>query len=74
MNYYEILFDNEYGVCIKGVRQPSTEEAQAFCQSDITKSGATAVISVDPIGIEDARAFYDMSNEEHFPIFGLIAE
>ena len=24
MNYYEILFDNEYGVCIKGVRQPST--------------------------------------------------
>ena len=72
MNYYEIDFgegtDNDR-ICIKGVREPSIEEASIFCRKDEIKFGAK-VTKVTPITYEDACALYDMSNVDHFPIFG----
>lgn len=70
INFYELLFDNGYGICIKGIRQPSISEANKFCEQDIKKSDAKEVVSVDPISHTEAYAFYDMSNEKNFPVFG----
>lgn len=70
MNYYEIDFDNEYGICIKGVRQPTIEEAEQFCKSDLKESNAKHVVFIRETTLEDARYFYDMENEANYPVFG----
>lgn len=38
MEYFEIDFANGYGVCIKGVREPSIEEANIFCAHEVKKT------------------------------------
>jgi len=69
MKYFEIDFDNEYGICIKGVKQPTIQEAEEFCKIDIEKSNAKHVVFVNETTLEDACNFYDMENEANFPIF-----
>lgn len=70
MKYYEIDFDNEYGICIKGTRKPTIKEAEEFCKTDIEQSNAEHVIFINETTLEDACHFYAMENEEQFPVFG----
>ena len=77
--YYEIEFgsfddnnvltDDTYSICIKGNRKPTIKEAAEFCKEDLKIVGYDAVISVDEISHEEAIHFYDMENEEKFPVF-----
>jgi hypothetical protein len=70
MNYYEIEFDLGYGICIKGLREPSIDEVKEFCKQDMLEFMVDEVISITPISYDDACKFYDMNNEPNWPVFG----
>lgn len=79
--YYEIcigpgpfLPEDEGGfwMCIHGVRQPAPEEAERFLAGDVKNNGGK-VLAVNQISAEEASAFYDLSRESEWPIFGLEA-
>ncbi len=77
--YYEIEFaryigifkdyTSDYSICIIGEREPSTEEATEFCKEDLQRLGYDFVSNVFPLSWEEAHNFFDMENEEAFPIF-----
>lgn len=73
--YYEIEFARhigdfeDYSICIIGKREPSIEEATEFCKEDLQRLGYDFVSNVFPISCEEAHAFFDMENEDTFPIF-----
>jgi hypothetical protein len=71
VKYYEVDFDNEYGMCILGLRQPTIEEAKEFCKKDMELWGAKEVVFISETDYETAISCYSMENEASFPIFGL---
>lgn len=75
--YYEICIgpgpftaDTDFWMCIRGVRQPSLEEAEQFCAEDVQKCGGN-VLAVNLLSEREARDFYDLSNEANWPVFGI---
>lgn len=71
MKYYEILFRDSYGICIKSeVTPPSKEQVAKFMHKDFEKFGYTIedIESIDEISLEEAKSFYDMEEEWKFPI------
>lgn len=77
--YYEVEFAHEkfdtsreesdtYSVCIIAEHYPSIEEATEFCKDDMENLGYGIVISVTPLDCEEAHKFFDMENEDSFPI------
>lgn len=80
--YYEVEFDHsprgaewnedcigDYSICIIGTRQPTFAEATDFCKSDMQKTGYEYVVSVREIDEEEAHTFFDMEQEDKFPVF-----
>lgn len=76
VHYYECEFGYEkpeqgtYSICVKGLRKPTKKEAERFCASDMNLLGLTHCLAVDECSHEEAKAFYDMEQEERFPTFG----
>lgn len=68
IKYYELDFDDNDGMLIKGVRKPSIEEANNFVKDDLHANSVVGVFSIEET---EARAFYDFTNENEWPIFGL---
>lgn len=71
MKYYEVLFSDSYGICIKSeVKNPTKEQVALFLKNDMEKySYKTADIrSIDEISLEEADQFYDMEDEQNFPV------
>ena len=60
---------SDYSICIIGKREPSIKEATEFCKEDLEKLGYDFVSNVFPLSSEEAHSFFDMENEEVFPIF-----
>ena len=66
--YCEIVFANEYGMCIKAERMPTIKEAEEFYKEESEANGGI-------IAIYAARSrkyvapFYDMSNENNWRVF-----
>lgn len=82
-NYYEIEFDHEprarewsdesigdYSICIIGKRKPTIKEAEEFCKKDMEQMGYEYVVAVREIDSNEAHMFFDMTQEEKFPVFG----
>lgn len=76
--YYEVCIgpgpflpgdDSSFWMCIHGVRQPTPAEAEQFLAEDVKTYGGK-VLAVNPISAEEASAFYDLSMEEKWPVFG----
>ena len=73
--YYEIEFGNWkdlsdlYSICIVGTRKPTLKEAEEFCREDMVNMGYEYVNDVDEISVEEAHKFFDMENEDSFPVF-----
>lgn len=61
--------DDDYSICIIGYDSPSIEEATKFCKSDMEKLNYKYVVSVTEITKDEAYNFFDMENENNFPIF-----
>ena len=71
MKLYEIDFEDGYSMVIKSYHKPSIEEANKWLAADIERMKCGAVTNVtDEIDEEDARMFYDFSNEKNWTIFG----
>ena len=77
--YYEICIgpgpflagdDNNFWMCVHGVRKPTLAEAELFFAEAI-KNNSGKVLAVNQISAEEARAFYDLSQEREWPVFGL---
>ena len=60
-----------YWICVKGVREPSLEEAEAFLRSFDDLDAKEHVIDVVPIDEADAVEDYNFDNEKEWPVFGL---
>ena len=74
--YYEVRIgdsidecENDFWMCIRGVRTPSVDEAEQFLSADIARIGGH-VIEVFPIDRKTAESNYDFSYEERWPVFG----
>jgi len=68
INYYEAEFSDGYSICIKGERKPTITEANEFLKVDCMNM-KTTVINVLDIDNNEAHNFFDMSNEDKFPVF-----
>lgn len=71
MLYYEVLFSDSYGICIKSeIENPSVEQVADFLEEDMKMFEYTIqdIESIDPISLEEAQSFYDMENEADFPV------
>ncbi|MGL4819729.1 MAG: hypothetical protein ACRC5C_07095, partial [Bacilli bacterium] len=79
IKYYEVEMtiagevgdDDNYSICIKGVRKPSLEEAALFLQKDMKLMRYDKIVSVDELTRDEAHSFYNMIEEKSFPVFGL---
>lgn len=71
MRYYEILFADNYGICIKSeIENPTQEQVANFMKKDMGyyRYKMEDIESIDEIALEDAVWFYDMENEKNFPV------
>lgn len=72
IKYFELVFDNEdEGMCILGLRQPTPEEATEFVKNDLEKHyESSRVVRVAEIDKATAHSCFDMENENEMPVFG----
>ena len=71
LKYYEILFTDGYGICIKSkISSPTREQVAIFLNKDMKRYHYKLqdIDSIYEISLEEARCFYDMENESKFPI------
>lgn len=69
MRYYEILFTDSYGICIKSeVENPTKEQVGKFLEKDMEKLNYKSedIESISEISIDEAWNFYDMEDEKNF--------
>jgi hypothetical protein len=71
VNYYEIDFGHEWSMVIKGIRKPTIEEAEEFCKNDVEKTGWHVIAVGDAETYDEVAPFFDMSNDDKFPVFGI---
>jgi nucleoside diphosphate kinase len=71
MKYYEVLFFDQTGICIKSnVENPSKEQVTEFLKVDFENHGYNIndIEDIAEISLEEAKLFYDMENEKVFPV------
>lgn len=68
--YYEIEFEDTYSMVIKAKRRPTYKEAEEFLKEDMKNMGVKEVVSITEISEDEARLFFDFSNEKNWPVFG----
>lgn len=71
MKYYEVLFKDFYGICIKSeIENPTREQVAEFLKDDMEKFNYKLedIDSIDEISLNEAKNFYDMENESNFPV------
>ena len=83
MRYFEVRLEEfpespnigfyDFDMCIRGIREPSIEEAEAFTQKDREQfSGHVLhVTRVEEISYRDAVREFDLSLADSWPVFGL---
>ena len=82
VKYYEVEFDHDirsreqgnetigfYSICIRAMREPSNEEAEEFCKNDMMAMKMEHVVAIREIDDYEAHQFFDMDEEERYPIF-----
>lgn len=82
VKYYEVEFDHDirsrehgnetigfYSICIRAMREPSYEEAEEFCKNDMMAMEMEHVVAIREIDDYEAHQFFDMDEEERYPIF-----
>lgn len=78
-HYYEVELGKESfnenkenedntSICIIAEHWPSIEEASIFCKKDMETLGYKYVIGITKLDKDEAKRFFDLSNEESWPI------
>lgn len=68
--YFEVEFEDTYSMVIKVKRRPTYKEVEEFLKEDMKNMGVKEVVSVTEISEDEARLFFDFSNEKNWPVFG----
>ena len=58
----------DYSICIIGKRKPTIKEAEEFCKNDMKQMGYKFVVAVREVDSDEAHSFFDMDNEEKYPV------
>lgn len=66
--YFEVMLDDGYSICIKGVRKPTKEEATAFLAEKDLKGRKVSYI--EEWDRKDAETAFDFDREPEWPVFG----
>lgn len=79
INFYEICISPDsidsisaQWICIKGISEPSIQEAEAFLRAHDSLGDKEHVLRVQPIEEERAREEFSFENEDSWPVFGEI--
>jgi len=73
VKYYEVLFKDQYGICIKSaIENPTAVQVAEFLKVDMDNNEYTIddIEDIAELTLDEAEAFYDMENEKEFPILG----
>lgn len=62
-------FADTLSICVLGKRRPTTKEAAEFIKTDLTNLGYDYVNDIIELSEEEAHLFFDMENENTFPVF-----
>ena len=73
VRYFEIDMRNEegndcYSMCIKATHEPTKREVKKFLADDMKNLGYAKIDTIIETTLEEAMNFYDMENEENFPV------
>lgn len=66
--YFEVMLDDGYSICVKGVRKPTKEEAAAFLTDRDLKG--RKISYVEEWDRKDAETAFDFEREADWPVFG----
>ena len=72
IQYFEVEFENDISMCIRGVRKPSVKEATEFCGSDAARMYGV-VTDVSAIDRNIAERDFNLEDEDSWPVFGASA-
>lgn len=70
MRYFELNFPDGYSMVIKGVREPTIQEAEAFIVEDMRRMRYDRITDIVEWSREDAVTAFDFDREDQWPIFG----
>ena len=72
IKYCEVDMSNPegdvYSMCIKATHIPTKEEVKQFLAEDMRNFGCTDIDLIVETTLEEAKNFYDMTDEQHFPV------
>ena len=73
VRYFEVDMINRegndcYSMCIKADHEPTKREVKKFLAKDMKNLGYTKIDTIVETTLEEAKNFYDMENEENFPV------
>lgn len=81
IKFYEIEFKDGYSMAIKGIRQPTIEEAQdfydktiGFDKTSLARTDATTVVNVLDITEDETKHFFDTRNIDNWEVFGIFGQ
>ena len=67
IRYFEVMLDDGYSICIKGLRKPSKEEAADFLTERDLKG--RKVVDAEEWDRLDAETAFDFEREAEWPIY-----
>lgn len=65
--YFEVMLDDGYFICIKGMRKPYVDEVAAFLTEKDLKG--RKVVYVEEWDRRDAETAFDFEREADWPVF-----
>ena len=73
VRYFEVDMSNKeekgcYSMCIKATHKPTKQEVKKFLAEDMRNLGYTKIDTIIETTLKEAKNFYDMENEENFPV------
>ena len=71
VHYYEVMFPDGYSIIIKGLREPSIDEAKDFLKTDMANLRYTEITYIEEWELADALTAFDFDNANKWPIFGM---
>lgn len=71
--FFELTRSKGDKLCILAAREPSLEEATEYIRKAYSESAGNdaIVVSVKRLSVDEAKAVYDVTTKEQWPIFGL---
>lgn len=69
IRYFEVDFENEFSMCIKGNRRPAKKDATLFLKNDIESLHLGKIIKITEIDYDYAHNGYEMEEEDRYPVF-----